>query len=176
MPGIWRLTYSEASMSVKTAMTNDDYTRLKFEIRRGRYLFTWRLMTFPLASSWRQRRRPSQIDWEVLLENPPEEEVEAIAKMRLHLADHPEDTMNQFILGNMLRMNGQTAAAREQYEQVALTGQGHWVQQAKDIFVELEGVPEYLPGRSYHVIYHNSLHRMNPEKTRRYRVSGKIQV
>ena len=147
-------------------MTNDDYTRIKIDLRLGHYSFFWRLMTFPLAASWPQRRSPVKIDWYVFVENPYLETDERIARGRRCLAEHPEDTMNQFILGNMLRMEGQIAAARKQYEQVALTGHGHWVQQAKDILVKLEGVPDHRPGRSYRVLYHNNFHRQsdNPWK------------
>jgi hypothetical protein len=136
-------------------MTNDDYTRIKIGFRLGHYSFFWRLMTFPLAASWRQRRSPARIDWYVFVENPHQETEELLAWGRRRLAEHPEDTMNQFTLGNVLRMDGQIAAAREQYEQVVLTGQGHWVQQAKDILKKLEGVPDHRPGRSSHVLYHN---------------------
>ena len=87
-------------------MTNDDYTRIKVDLRLGHYTFWWRLMTFPLAASWRQRRFPAKIDWNVLVENPHEEIVEGIAQQRRLLAERPEDPMTQFILGNMLRMDG----------------------------------------------------------------------
>ena len=146
-------------------MTNDDYTRMKFWLRRGHYRFSWRLMTFPLAASLRQRRFPAQIDWWVFVENPHQQTVELIAQQRRQLVEHPEDTMNQFTLGNVLRMDGQIAAAREQYQQVALAGHGHWVQQAKDILEKLEGVPDHPPGASLRVIYHNfyrSNKRYNP--------------
>ena len=136
-------------------MTNDDYTRLKFWLRRGHYRFSWRLMTFPLAASLRQRRFPAQIDWDIFVENPHEQILEGIAQQRRHCAEHPDDSMSQFILGNGLHMDGQIAAAREQYKQVALAGHGHWVQQAKDILQKLEGVPDHPPGASLRVIYHN---------------------
>ena len=136
-------------------MTNDDYTRIKFDLRLGHYSFFWRLMTFPLIASWRQSMLPAKINWYIFVENPHEQTVEGIAQQRRHLKEHPEDSMNQFILGNMLRMDGQTAAAREQYEQVALTGRGHWVQQAKDILRKLEGVPDHRPSRCCTVIYYN---------------------
>ena len=32
---------------------------------------------------------------------------------------------------------------------------------AASIFVKLEGMPEYRPGRCYHVIYHNNFRRQN---------------
>lgn len=136
-------------------MTNDDYTRIRFWLRWGHYRLSWRLMTFPLAASWRQGMFPARIDWYVFVEDPHEQTVELIAQQRRHLAEHPEDTMNQFTLGNVLRMDGQIAAAREQYKQVALTGHGHWVQQAKDILEKLEGAPDHPPGGSLRVIYHN---------------------
>lgn len=142
-------------------MTNDDYTRLRFRFGIGRYWFFWRLMTFPLATSWRQRRSFVQIDWDVCLEAPHQETVELIARQRRHLAEHPEDTMNQFTLGNVLRMDGQIAAARKQYQQVALAGHGQWVQQAKDILVKLEGKPDYQAGPSTVMIYRNSFRRLN---------------
>ncbi len=142
-------------------MTNDDYTRIKIDFRLGHYSFFWRLMTFPLAANWRQRRFPAKIDWFVFVENPHQETEELIARQRRHLAEHPEDTMNQFALGNVLRMEGQIAAAREQYEQVALNGHGHCVQQAKDILGKLEGVPDHRPGRSSRVLYHNNFRRQN---------------
>lgn len=112
-------------------------------------------MTFPLAASWRQRRSPVRIDWYIFVENPHKQTVELIAQQRRHLAEHPEDSMNQFTLGNVLRMDGQIAAARDQYKQVALDGHGHWVQQAKDILEKLEGVPDHAPSASLRVIYHN---------------------
>jgi len=118
-------------------------------------------MTFLLAASWRQRQFPVRIDWYVFVENPHKQILEGIAQQRRHLAEHPEDSMNRFILGNMLRMDGQIAAAREQYEQVAQTGHGHWVQQAKDILEKLEGVPDHLPGAVLTVIYHNGFRRQN---------------
>ena len=112
-------------------------------------------MTFPLVASWRQRRSPAKIDWYVFVEEPHQETEERIAQGRRRLADHPNDTMNQFTLGNVLRMDGQTAESREQYKQVALAGHGHWVQQAKDILEKLEGAPDHPPGASLRVIYHN---------------------
>lgn len=118
-------------------------------------------MTFPLAASWRQRRSSVQIDWDVCLEAPHQETEELIARQRRHLAEHPEDTMNQFTLGNVLRMDGQVAAAREQYQQVVLAGHGHWIQQAKDILEKLEGVPNFQAGPSMRMIYHNSFRRFN---------------
>lgn len=144
-------------------MTNDDYTRMRFRFSMGRYWFFWRLMTFPLATSWRQRMSPMRIDWDICLENPHQETVERIVQLRRHLAEHPKDIMNQFILGNVLRMDGQIAAAREQYQQVVSTGHGHWVQQAADMIEKLEGVPDFQAGPSMTMIYRNSFHRFNRE-------------
>lgn len=87
-------------------MTNDDYTRMRFSLWLGHYKFFWRLMTFPLAACWRQHMLPVKADWHVCVGNPHEQTEELIAQQRHHLAEHPEDSMNRFTLGNVLRMVG----------------------------------------------------------------------
>lgn len=131
----------------------DQYVRASFYCKFGKYDLTWRLLTFPLSVCWRHLRWPFTTDWYIAKENPAEEDEVAIARMREHLTEHPDDVLERFTFGNMLRREGQIVAAREQYQQVALAENEHRSQEAKKVLATLVEVPDYERRRSVHIVY-----------------------
>jgi len=130
-----------------------DYEQASFQFKLGKYRFQWRLFAFPLNMFWKRSVWPLATDYWIAVKNPPEETEVAIAEMRRLLVEDPDDVMNQFTLGNMLRMDGQIAEARKQYQIVAAAKHESLSPQARKVLAGLVDVPDH-PGRgSVRIIY-----------------------
>ena len=77
-----------------------------------------------------------------------------IAEHLQTLEKNPDDTATRFILGNILRMQGQINKARLEYERVAQTKDSDWSSTAIQILAQIEEKPDSPPPITTKYLYH----------------------
>ena len=82
---------------------------------------------------------------DVFVEVPSEETRQLIAEHRQTLARNPHDSTTHFLLGNVLRIDGQIALARQEYDQVVQTGDPQYAPLAATILADLVGRHDHAP-------------------------------
>jgi hypothetical protein len=82
---------------------------------------------------------------DVFVEAPSQETRQIIAEYRQALASNPHDSMTHFLLGNVLRIEGQIALARQEYDQVVQVGDPHYGSLAATILADLVGRHDHAP-------------------------------
>jgi hypothetical protein len=82
---------------------------------------------------------------DVFVEVPSEETRQLIAEHRQTLASNPHDSTTHFLLGNVLRIDGQIALARQEYDQVVQAGDPHYGSLAATILADLVGRHDHTP-------------------------------
>lgn len=83
-----------------------------------------------------------------------EETKALIAKHLQILEKNPDDTATRFILGNVLRMDGQIKKARLEYERVAQTKDSDWSLAALQILAQIEGKSDNSPIITTKYLFH----------------------
>jgi hypothetical protein len=102
----------------------------------------------------------------------PHEETQALITEHLEtLEKNPNDIATRFILGNVLRMDGQINKARLEYERVVQAKDSDWSLRANQILAQIEGQTDCPPPITTKYFYHIQI-VPNPARTWRHMKLG----